>query len=167
VTALKIPENRMLTLHTGYSPMDAQDTRMDTWTHGHMDMAPHHPSRELLKGLPGPKSQEALRGVDCSARRARRSKHNPGSRAAHHVQRTGVLFPAGPIYCGTRKHYLIGEVQDADKPSCAPAGRLGTHAGTSGLAHATTRLTAWGKNPAARGGPKPFSIRSTRYLYAL
>jgi hypothetical protein len=60
------------------------------------------------------------------------SKINSGSSAAHHVQSTLVLLPTGTIDRGTRKHYLVGEVQRAYAPILAQAGRNGNGLGDTG-----------------------------------
>ena len=56
----------------------------------------------------------------------------PGSSAAHHVQDTLVLLPARTIYCGTRKHYLIGEALSAYRHILAQAGRKRQWVGDKG-----------------------------------
>ena len=61
----------------------------------------------------------------------------PGSSAAHHVQDTLVLLPARTIYCGTRKHYLIGEVEVSYESILAQASAVGNHTRLSAKANAS------------------------------
>jgi hypothetical protein len=66
-----------------------------------------NPSRSPPKGLPSPIRR-------CMHRQASYAlQYNSGSSAWHHVQDALVLLPAGTIYCGTAKHYLVGEVRSA------------------------------------------------------
>ena len=69
-------------------------------------MAPHH----------GSSSKGAARrheAVPRSARQARLKKDHAGSSGAHHVQEMLVLLPMGTVEHGTRKHFVVGEVQSA------------------------------------------------------
>ena len=116
-----------------------------------------NPLRELLKGLPGPKSQETLTPSPTPS---------PGERGAQnttlaHAQRTTSnrreccspqeRFPAEPantlgwVRCKMPTNRVVHQRADSARMQGL-------------LAHAKTCLTAWGKNPAACGGPKPFSV---------
>jgi hypothetical protein len=81
-------------------------------------------------------------GVACIIRRVLPQKQ-PDSSAWHHVQSTLVLLPAGTMFCGTAKHYSIGEVQSAYLAILAQAGRHGNVAGHAPPQRAARLSSPW------------------------